>query len=423
MRCPACDEKISDGAWMCPHCEHIVDASFLGNDITNEPGWDGIDSETNETIEPPRNRQATRDLRPQTRDLVIPPDPPTDGLDVDQQMIVASLDDEDEEPLPAEPPTDDLGPVVKEVRALGVPKSPDDKIDTKPLPDEILPSSGLRPLDPSLLQELDEPPELAEPAPLVIGQPKKKGLPALKKAEPAEDVDSKKRDVLARAMARGPVQERRRSGEDKPASPIPAAATVPASPPPSMQQPTPTQSQRPPPEVIVRSSKAEKIFQQALEDVAAGNLISARTNIKLALTFDPGNDRYKEKLAEVEQEAGPNLGSQDLEEIPKGSQFANQFYEKAVDQENQGNFDEAIRLLEKAIRADAQGVYYHRLGNILAFHKGQLKEGRNMVDKAIQRSPRNKNYQKTLSRILEKMNGGEEKKKVADMIGGLLKRK
>src|SRR5687767_4469731 len=139
MRCPACDEKISDGAWMCPHCEHIVDASFLGNDITNDPGWDGVDSETSETIEPPRSRQATRDLRPQTRDLVIPPDPPTDGLDVDQQMIVASLDDEDEEPLhPPEPSTDDLGPVVKEVRALGAPKSPADKIDTKPLPDEIL---------------------------------------------------------------------------------------------------------------------------------------------------------------------------------------------------------------------------------------------------------------------------------------------
>jgi tetratricopeptide (TPR) repeat protein len=173
----------------------------------------------------------------------------------------------------------------------------------------------------------------------------------------------------------------------------------------------------------VRSSKAEKIFQQAVEDMAAGNLVSARTNLKLALTFDPGNERYKEKLAEVEQEGGPNLGSQDLEEVPKGTQFANQFYEKAIEQENQGNFDEAIRLLEKAIRADAQGVYYHRLGNILAFHKGQLKEGRNMVDKAIQRSPRNKNYQKTLSRILERMNGGEEKKNMANMLGGLLKRK
>jgi tetratricopeptide (TPR) repeat protein len=253
----------------------------------------------------------------------------------------------------------------------------------------------------------------------MIAEPKKKGLPALKRAEPSEELDAKKRDVLARAMARGPVQERRRSGEEKPASPsIPAAATV--SSPPSGQQP---QHQRPPPQVIVRSSKAEKIFQQALEDITAGNLISARTNIKLALTFDPGNERYKEKLAQVEEEAGPNLGSQDLEEIPKGTQFANQFYEKAIDQENQGNFDEAIRLLEKAIRADAQGVYYHRLGNILAFHKGQLKEGRNMVDKAIQRSPRNKNYQKTLSRILEKMNGGEEKKNMANMLGGLLKRK
>src|SRR5688572_7928332 len=186
MRCPSCDEKISDSAWMCPHCEHIVDASFLGNDITNDLGWDGVDSETSETIEP-RSRQPTRDLKPQTRDLVVPPDPPTDGLDVEQQMIVASLDDDDD--IPAEPPTDDLGPIVKEVRALGPPKGLEDKIDTKPLPDEILPNSGLRPLDPSLLQEIDEPPELAEPAPMMIAEPKKRGLPALKKNEPAEDLD------------------------------------------------------------------------------------------------------------------------------------------------------------------------------------------------------------------------------------------
>ena len=417
MNCPACDEKIADDAWMCPHCEHIVDASFLGNDITNEGGWaDGLEEvQTFDSID--------AHPLPPARDL---PDPPTDGLDVDAQMIVASLDDEHDSE-PPEAPTDDISPIVKEVRSLGLPRT-EDKIDTKPLPDEVLPTSGsLKPLDPSLLRELDEPPELAEPAPLAV-EPKKRGLPPLKKSNGADDSEQKKREVLARAMARGPVQERRRSIADakaEQATPVPPAA------PPVMSGyvpvPTPAIPPRTDPksreiEVIVRSSKAEKIFEQALEDIQAGNLISARTNIKLALSFDPGNERYRAKLLEVEQETGPSH-SQDLEEVPKGTQFANQFYEKAMEQENQGNFDEAIRLLEKAIRADPQGVYYHRLGSILAFHQGKLKEGRTMVDKAIQKSPRNKNYQKTLSRILEKMGGGEERKNMANVLGGLLKRK
>ena len=64
MNCPSCDEKISDGAWMCPHCEHIVDASFLGNDITNEAGWaDGLEEvvtfESIPPLEPVRKPHST----------------------------------------------------------------------------------------------------------------------------------------------------------------------------------------------------------------------------------------------------------------------------------------------------------------------------------------------------------------------------
>ncbi len=374
MNCPACDERISDSAWICPHCEHILDASFLGNDITNEVGW---------------------------AEAPVALDPPTDGLDVDQQMIVESLDDD-----VLDAPTDDIA-LVREVPSLGLPKHPDDKIDTKPLPEEVLPTSGLKPLDPSLLQEIEAPIAAVEPAPMIIVEPKKRGLPPVRRSEGADD-DSKKREALARAMARGAAMERRRSvvDEDKPA----VTPTPPAWP-----------EERRDVEVIIRSSKAEKIFQQALEDMESGNLVSARTNLKLALTFDPGNDRYQARLDEIEQDLGPSP-SQDLEEIPRGTQFANQFYEKAIEQENQGNLDDAIHSLEKAIRADPQGVYYHRLGSILAFRQGKLKEGRTMVDKAIQRSPRNKNYQKTLSRILDKMNGSDDRKSVG-MLGGLLKRK
>ena len=50
MKCPKCDEKVDDGAFICPNCDFILDAGFLGDDITNQddaeeeviaPGADG----------------------------------------------------------------------------------------------------------------------------------------------------------------------------------------------------------------------------------------------------------------------------------------------------------------------------------------------------------------------------------------------
>lgn len=438
MKCPGCGGDIEEGAWICPHCEFIVDTSFLGNDITNEnPSGAGVAAEApktpggphEEALEPvvarkaskPRGKSKARGKsrsksraksrsRSSARAKPVLPDPadaPTGGLDVDSSMIVsADLD------RPPDPPTDDLVRPV-EAAPLKAPE-PDDDRNTNILPDEVLPTSGLKPLDASLLQEVPENGALVEPPALVIAdgeRPRKKagGLPAVKKRKGGEeDAEAKKREVLARAMARGPVQERKRNGEEAEPKPRPRSVAKETPPPPA-------------PAFEVRSPKAEKIYQQALEDMEAGNLVSARTNLKLALTFDPGNERYAAKLEEVLAEE-PDM-SQDLEDVPKGVQYANQFYEKANDAENAGNLEEAVKHLEKAIRADPQGVYYNKLGTILAFQLGKLKEGRRMVEKAIQMSPRNKKYQKTLSRIMEKMGIVDDKRNMAGMLGGLLSKR
>lgn len=36
MNCPSCNNRVLDGTVICPHCDHILDTSFLGSDITNE---------------------------------------------------------------------------------------------------------------------------------------------------------------------------------------------------------------------------------------------------------------------------------------------------------------------------------------------------------------------------------------------------
>lgn len=36
MNCPSCNSPVSEGAFICANCDHILDTSFLGSDITNE---------------------------------------------------------------------------------------------------------------------------------------------------------------------------------------------------------------------------------------------------------------------------------------------------------------------------------------------------------------------------------------------------
>lgn len=36
MNCPSCNSRVSEGAFICQNCDHILDTSFLGSDITNE---------------------------------------------------------------------------------------------------------------------------------------------------------------------------------------------------------------------------------------------------------------------------------------------------------------------------------------------------------------------------------------------------
>lgn len=38
VRCPKCGSENASGAWVCVRCEYVLDTSFLGDDILNEPG-------------------------------------------------------------------------------------------------------------------------------------------------------------------------------------------------------------------------------------------------------------------------------------------------------------------------------------------------------------------------------------------------
>ncbi len=64
-------------------------------------------------------------------------------------------------------------------------------------------------------------------------------------------------------------------------------------------------------EQIGTHPKGRQFYQTAMKDLEAGNAGAAERNLKMALTYEPSNARYKEKLAEaqkLQQGAAKNAG-------------------------------------------------------------------------------------------------------------------
>lgn len=142
----------------------------------------------------------------------------------------------------------------------------------------------------------------------------------------------------------------------------------------------------------VMASKASKLFDQALVDQSDGNLVSARMNMKLALTFDPGNAVYLRALESLAQSPSSKR--------PEGRNQARELYEAATEAENEGDYDEAIRLLEKAIGLSKQAAFHNRLGVILAMKKAEFERALELVERAIELAPGNAIYERNLQKIL-----------------------
>jgi len=162
--------------------------------------------------------------------------------------------------------------------------------------------------------------------------------------------------------------------------------------------------------------KAKKIFEQALKDVASGNMSSARMNAKLATIYDPSDSRYREALAEWDRLASPDRA-------PAGGKAREvELFEKAQDAEAKGDFKEAVRLLEEAVKVkpDAAGLY-NRLGVVLATRLKEFVRATQVLQKAIDLDPDNPTYKNNLGKVLAWEQAADErepKKKKRGLFGG-----
>jgi tetratricopeptide (TPR) repeat protein len=286
---------------------------------------------------------------------------------------------------------------------------------------------------PLIIEEDTPPPQSVRTArPAVVNVEVSDEHPSILPVGDAPESESAKLDkedqrrVLEKAVKRAPIEERDRRTVDKPrpkkvdeviaakakeigarsgeAAPADAQRQRPTAPPPQspsvpVQPAAPKEQkkeQKPAAPVDgVRMAKAQKLFDEALKDRAEGNLLSAKMNMKLALTFDPGNEMIQKAFDDLNKSpGGANLS-------PAATKSrARELYDQATERENAGDVDEAIALLEKALHESKEPAFYNRLGVMLAMKKRDFVRAQQLIETAISMAPSNTTYQHNLGKVL-----------------------
>lgn len=264
---------------------------------------------------------------------------------------------------------------------------------------------------PSPPQPPIEPPEREHPAPTPEGV---HGEVNVLQAAPAVAALSQEPAVpLEGAPALKPMPPPPPGTAPAPAVP-PAAAAAPARPAPSEPQtqlPQVSHEQR---------AKAQKIFDQALKDVTAGNMSSARMNAKLAAIYDPSTTQYKDALRDWGNLALAQAAAGDPASKPKEVIL----FEKAQEAESIGDFKEAVKLLEKALAHRPNAAALHnRLAVVLATRLKEFDRAFACLERAIDLDPDNPAYKNNLGKVMVWHQAAVEAGRLQKKSGGLFSRK
>jgi hypothetical protein len=177
-------------------------------------------------------------------------------------------------------------------------------------------------------------------------------------------------------------------------SPAPRADSVPRSPaPPS---PSPTMRHLPTPPAVRPfdlSRRAGELFRAALAAKERGNLVAARMNVKLALSFDPQNPLFLRTLKELTEQVQRSGAA--------GASERERFYNAIAEAERSGRVDDAIRILEQEIKKQPPDPdAFNRLGVITALRKGNFARAQLLIQRAIDLAPGNRTYEHNMAKIL-----------------------
>lgn len=152
--------------------------------------------------------------------------------------------------------------------------------------------------------------------------------------------------------------------------------------------------------------KAEKIFEEAEADFAAGRMGSARMNAKLASIYNPHEPHYGETLKRWEE-----MSVQSAPPVQPATSPNQRLVENAKRAERQGDYDGAVRLLREALENDPDAApLLNHLGVILATRMQRYQEASTAIMKAIEINPQNLAYKNNLGKILARQAENDDAK-------------
>ncbi len=167
----------------------------------------------------------------------------------------------------------------------------------------------------------------------------------------------------------------------------------PGEPAPEMQQPPRRPRRRPSVRFRIPASmapvgpdkaKAQRFYEEGLKKLLDGNFVGAATSLKLALTFDPGNEEYKAKY-QVASERASQL-------------VAERYFKQARFQESVGRWEAAARLYAQAADQDPKGEYLARAAEAL-LQAGDVRRAMDYARKGVQLDPQKPEPHMTLAKV------------------------
>jgi hypothetical protein len=415
MQCPSCKSEVDSEVWFCPICAEQLRAPKAADPTSEAPAFNWDDplgdqtfvDEVSETIawsvtpdfsqealivgssfepaEPGAPSVQTFDgavLKEDgtTSSFLLYADPKTAGLVKPEAVPVRS----------SAPPGDFLTPyesfvygqidgkrTIGEIQADGLLAPAEVNVSILTLLDrgsiaipERPPTRGESPappsLDPGLLVELPE--ETPKPLPPPVAPPPPAGRTESVPPRPMATVVVTRRRVTD-APPPLETKEAGRPAVKRPAAPIGGKG--------------------------IHTDKAKELHAAAMKDRAQGNLVSARMNLKLAIAFDPHNEKYQEAFSQLANLSSPT------EPGPRVVHNAAQkLYEDACIAETAGDIDKAIKLLETGLRHGEDPILLNRLGVVVATKKRQFLRAQELLQRAIELAPQNPVYTHNLSKIL-----------------------
>lgn len=155
--------------------------------------------------------------------------------------------------------------------------------------------------------------------------------------------------------------------------------------------------------------KADKIFEQAEADAAAGNLSSARMNAKLAMIYDPNNARFKALFEQW------STAAEAIKKDTVSREVA--LFQESKTLEMRGDYRGAVAALKEAVQiAPRAAPLYNRLGVLQATRLKDYRAASDNLLKACELAPGNLSFKNNLGKVLgmaegQREGGGKPKEK------------